>query len=112
MRNVKLVVLADPLEVIDNLNGNRSTIATNKKRLIVDLGIVGMTTKQLGNSMGVDFIATIEVDRILYSNQQFIAFDNKLFEIKDTSKGSNENKVKLNITNTDENDELLSSMEE
>jgi hypothetical protein len=96
--------------VTDSLTGDKTVIAIQKTRIIADVGLVGLKTKEYGLSRNLNFTATIEINRRLYSNQEFLAYEDTLYRITDTAKGSMDSKMKLNITLAEVDNEFMQSM--
>lgn len=110
MTNPKVIVMANRSEAVDVSTGDVVVSAIDKIKLIADVGLVGLKTKEYGLSRNLNFTATIEINRRLYSNQEFMAFDDTLYRISDTAKGSEDSKIKLNVTLAEEDADLLTSM--
>lgn len=93
----KMVVLADIKSVLDPNTGDRVKAVEHAKKLVSTVELVGVQTAQLGQSQGFNLAYSVIVNRVHYSNEKYLYFDNTLYEIKSISKAKNPTEMLLNV---------------
>ena len=93
----KMVVLADIKSVLDPNTGDRVKAVEHAKKLVSTVELVGVQTAQLGQSQGFNLAYSVIVNRVHYSNEKYLYFDNTLYEIKSISKAKSPTEMLLNV---------------
>ena len=93
----KMVVLADIKSVLDPNTGDRVKEVEHAKKLVSTVELVGINTAQLGQSQGFNLAYSVIVNRVHYSNEKYLYFDNTLYEIKSISKAKSPTEMLLNV---------------
>lgn len=93
----KMVVLADIKSVLDPNTGDRVKAVEHAKKIVSTVELVGVQTAQLGQSQGFNLAYSVIVNRVHYSNEKYLYFDNTLYEIKSISKAKSPTEMLLNV---------------
>ena len=101
----KLIGLVDVDIVHDYDTGDETFKVIRGRKLAANVELVGVNTSQLAQVQGWQLKYSVEVERIVYNDEKYVFFDNKLYSIRTLTKAKSPNHMLLNVQ--EETDSML-----
>lgn len=100
----RLVMLCDVDTIQDEETGDRKRVVVHVHKLIGKKNLAGVSTQQLGQLQNMNFLYTIEIDKMYYQGQKYLWLENGLYEVKTLTPAKLPKDCKLNIVKLDDLD--------
>lgn len=97
LTGTKLIGLIDIQSVHDVETGDETREVVRGRKLAANVELVGVNTAQLAQVQGWQLSFSVEIERIVYNNEKYIFFDDKLYSIRTITKAKLPNFMLLNV---------------
>ena len=98
----QLVAILNIKTTHDIETGEESKTVESGIQLAANVDLVGIMTAQLGQAQGFNLKFSVEVPRLLYNEQKFVYFQDRLYTVKSFSKAKRPATMLLNIEECDD----------
>lgn len=100
----RLVMLCDIDTSIDEETGDRKKVVVHAHKIMGRKNLAGVQTQQLGQLQNLNFLYSIEIDKMYYQNQKYLWLENGLYEVKTLTPAKLPKDCKLNIVKLEDAD--------
>ena len=101
-KNVVLAVVEQKVKA--NSGGKRVYTVSNFKKYVLDAGETGQDTYWKARSNNIILSNSVKIRSLLYKNQKWVYFDNRLYEVENLGKTNNEAFIYLNVKESEDKD--------